>query len=136
MSSRHVLSISFFLGREGIPPSFHFFLLNKNGMVLIFIFFPHNIGTFHFHFSADCPFSFSHFYASLLQLALSHCLISFVLVPCLSPVHLSLTLSCSLLDHTLILCDVKLITLPLFFSAPLPLSVPLWCESDYSGWRI
>lgn len=81
--------------------------------------------------------SLSHFYASVLWLALSRCLISFVLIPCLSPVlHFSLTLACSLLYHTLILSDVKLIALPLFLPASLPLAVPLWCESDYGGWRI
>lgn len=87
--------------------------------------------------TAHLFFSLSHSYASALWLALSRYLISFVLIPCLSPVlHFSLTLARSLLYHTLILCDVKLITLPLFLSVSLPLSVPPWCESDYGGWRI
>ncbi len=38
--------------------------------------------------------------------------------------------------HTLVLCDVKLITLPLSLSASRSLSVALRCESDYGGWRI
>lgn len=81
----------------------------------------------------------SHCYASLQWWALSHCLISFVLIPRLSPVPLPSLLSfflsrrslASCLPHTLILSDVKLITVSLC----LPASISSrWCESDYSRW--
>lgn len=114
------------------------------------------VSTSRLYLGADCPslfFSLSHFYASVLRLALSHSLISFVLIPCRSPaLHFSLTLARSLLYHTLILCDVKLITLPPFLSVSLPSLCPsvvwkwLWwmahwvvhvcgCDDDHACWE-
>lgn len=67
-----------------------------------------------------------YFSASVLWLARSQHLISFLRLTCSS--FFSFALAHALLNHTLILSNVKLITLPH--------SLPLWCESDYGGWHI
>lgn len=70
------------------------------------------------HFSTSPVLFSSGFSAPAFWLPLSHYLISFVLIPCLSPV--SSAPPSPFLHQTLILCDVKLITQPAF-----PVSAPL-----------
>lgn len=92
-----------------------------------------------------CPFSIvapwhalfppSHFYVSVLQLALSHHLISLVVTLCLSPVLHFSPHTCPLLYRSFF-CVCVMTSQSLCRCFPLLLSVPLRCENDFDGWLI
>lgn len=129
------LSLVFSSAMKEFFSLFRLSLLNKSEMVLIFIVCLRHVATSHLYFPADCPSLFPSLISTFCDWLYLTVLLALFSFPCLSPgPHFSLTLAHPLLYHTLILCDVRLITLPLFLSVSLFLSVVwkwLWWMVHY-----